>query len=1019
MIHDLLLIGSRSTSSLLSPVLQSPAPTLPVENNSSPNGHTYPSPENLATSPTKNPVQMSPTPKPRSKNPPRPVPRKQRAGTIKPTPSSYSGNDDRGSRENEERGVKMAANTLPAGAYLDTMNGTPPSSISPSPEMLTSSELSRITDGPSVPSGKYPDPNSDSLGKVPVTQSTTTGEGPQQPPLPLKDKGPPPFALPPERKYFSENSVSSGSMIPPLPSKEKPDGPPAPPAPYQRRMSSEKRATMADTRSRSGSPSKPLPYSSTLPANRALDGSRTSESPPRLPRQPRIASPPLPDKDPRFSSPPPPVAPPRNPVPPQDQVPSSTLLPDLPPKDPRFSSSPPPPAAPPRNPAPSQDQVPSSTLLPDLPPKDPRFSSPPPPAAPPKNPLPTHENQMPSPTVNTASDTMPPEEEPPNPPQTYSDSESDEDEGPERSQLVIRSLQQHRKSDAMFIAPQLLNEGGLEETSDFSGTSVEASPAHTSGTIRQQSTGSRQIDHDDDIIPLGGIEESMDPDYMNQDAVETHTSGTIRQQTTGSRQIDHEDDIIPLGGTQEEEEDPDYMNQDAIDEDLEDNMADMNSENDSEDERNCHAGGTRKIIVSQKSDRKGSIDMILGLPLMGGGREDDASDYMNQDAIDDMEEEKEMKDAPGSDYMNQAAVDNATANLEAEATKEDDDTNAWSAIEYMNQSIIDQVHEEIMKQEVENLDYINQDVIDSTFNVVGEPVYDTEDDLTEDELEGEEEGDNVRIHSYKEPLQIRGTFPVKSRTIKPDDDALDYMNQDVVEEVLEGDIIPMVVAGGSADLSMDITQSSWIKDADEPKTPSSGLKTQAEASDGDSQVMVSHDQITDNTPDETRASFCSEDSGASSLDFTCRRQTVGDGLAAGRKGNRPEQPKLKDAREIAQSLDVAIATKPRSKTDAKPLTDSRPPPLNLNSMGSYSSSSQDTPDGVDFQSQFSRDYIPVRHKKYSTAFLITSCVYVCVFSFSSLLPLQPVLPKSAGTFAGGDYGYHKPDFRKFKSTEDP
>ena len=530
---------------------------------------------------------------------------------------------------------------------------------------------------------------------------------------------------------------------------------------------------------------------------------------------------------------------------------------------------------------------------------------------------------------------------------------------------MIRSLRENQGSNTLLVSPQqqqlqrpLQNIGELDDSSDFDRstgttpfTSHESSPWHASGSIRQQKTTSQPKDGDDDDIIM---------------------MGTLSSSAGGVKDEDH-----------------DYMNQDAIDDELSED--DMNSEDDDDDElRNCHVGGTRKFIVAQKDDRKGSIDMILSLPLLGGGNKPDV-DYMNQEAIDDIEveegkENQTTKKSLSSDYMNQAAIDDASAELDLLPTKgaaEDDDAADWSAIEYMNQEVIDMVHQEIEKGKTLGDGYMNQDAIDAVFSGTGSQghFYDTEDDLTEDDMEDMVDADGrMKIHSLKEPLQIRGTSPIKARTLEKTNTNLDYENQDVVEEVLEGDIIPMVIAPSKCDMAVDIdvsshmavnidvsSQSSWTESADVAQPPSSGLKTQAESSSsgGGSQVMVSHDESWNESSEATRASFCTADSTSSSLDYSCPRPSTAEGGVA-RKGGVNEL-KARDE-ERSQSLKAPIlTTKARSNTDAHAITE-RPPPLSLVSQHSNSSSlnsSQSTPttsDTVDFagQSRFGRDYIPVR-----------------------------------------------------------
>ena len=85
--------------------------------------------------------------------------------------------------------------------------------------------------------------------------------------------------------------------------------------------------------------------------------------------------------------------------------------------------------------------------------------------------------------------------------------------------------------------------------------------------------------------------------------------------------------------------------------------------------------------------------------------------------------------------------------------------------DYMNQEAIDQAN-------IVDTDYMNQDAIDQSLA--------DEDDVNATNME-------------RQHFTIRGSAPIKSRTLehKNNDDGRDYENQNIVDEVLEGDIIPV------------------------------------------------------------------------------------------------------------------------------------------------------------------------------------------------------------------------------------
>ena len=463
---------------------------------------------------------------------------------------------------------------------------------------------------------------------------------------------------------------------------------------------------------------------------------------------------------------------------------------------------------------------------------------------------------------------------------------------------------------------------------------------------------------------LEAEESGDDTPFTSQECSPLHVTASIRQLTSGSQQKDHEDDVILMGGL----DDPDYMNQDTID--LISNE-DADSEGESEEEDENHVGSPRKIIMSQRSD---SFDEILVGGGDGGGRgnfdymnqetiqetiDEFDPDYMNQETIDDLDTNPDYMNQEtiddldtNPDYMNQAVIDSTVQ----ETTNQNEDDDLWKSIDCMNQGNID------LLKSVPETDYMNQEVVDTV--LVGQvPLasdcdhqgfdVDTEEEFTEDE------DDHIRINSYKGPLQIHGT--IKTRTLPPASNDQDYENQDVVEEVLDGDIIPMMMilepggGGGDArtmspavtqsgDITMEVSRSDW--EAKETTTttttttamseeePHLGLRTQAEVSSNGQ--VVSHDSWSKSSV--ARTSVCSNEDG--------------EGLMPLHSNERSREGCTR-SHSVRASISEPLLRKPRSHTEAIGL-DSKPHPLNI----ATTQSSLEETDGFSYD-PFSRDYIPV------------------------------------------------------------
>ena len=116
------------------------------------------------------------------------------------------------------------------------------------------------------------------------------------------------------------------------------------------------------------------------------------------------------------------------------------------------------------------------------------------------------------------------------------------------------------------------------------------------------------------------------------------------------------------------------------------------------------------------------------------------------------------------DYMNQEVIDKVTQDADDDIIMVTPKPREESE-DYMNQEAIDKANQD--------MDYMNQDAIDQSLA--------DEDDVNATNIE-------------REHFVIRGSSPIKSRTLelkRAADKDRDYENQDMVDEVLEGDIIPV------------------------------------------------------------------------------------------------------------------------------------------------------------------------------------------------------------------------------------
>ena len=503
---------------------------------------------------------------------------------------------------------------------------------------------------------------------------------------------------------------------------------------------------------------------------------------------------------------------------------------------------------------------------------------------------------------------------------------------------VNSPLLPHKESDVSILAPPTSESPPIytdsEEEEDEWETkliSIQSSKSH--------SGNSKMMLQPNDSKGNSDSMKTVDTPFSSQENSPLHTSTIIRQQISGSSLSNHESDDIIVTGPTVQPVDPDYMNQEAIDDELSD----------------VEDGGVQKrIIVSHRSESE--KDDILGLMV----QDHRDTDYMNQETIDEIDLNQDyinqesidkVNDIP--DYINQENIDkNALLELALE-----EEEAVWKNIEFINQNTIDRV--QLQLEESKMAEYMNQEVIDATFvsqlDNGNFNLYDTDNECTEDELDDDDDTENGKIRS-KEPLQIRGTSPIKSHTLKgASDSGKDYENQDV----LDGDIIPMVIASMESETLPCFnlpTQTPMGHDGFVVRNGSEDTtlivrdppKTQAEMSSSNHNQTALYDTLSGF--DSTRFPVCSNDQTSTSLDFNCSFQS---------NNSRPAKYEqddlhLKKAQLtfVHTSSGSPILTKERSLTDI-PGFESQ----------SSASSQATTPGSNDVdannQDPFHRDYIPV------------------------------------------------------------
>ena len=249
---------------------------------------------------------------------------------------------------------------------------------------------------------------------------------------------------------------------------------------------------------------------------------------------------------------------------------------------------------------------------------------------------------------------------------------------------------------------------------------------------------------DDDIILVGGLDGRPQPTA----AVTVNDTGSTPESDEATSSLP------PTLPPKEQPPPPPPITPEDFPEDFSDsNMSDSDEES-----------GPLISIQSSRTHDDDRMMVTQTLPSANGGEQ-----YSDDDDDDD------SSATPSSSVENtpkkKAVIRQSGSSLQRGFTNEDimlvspQPPPDQEGEDYMNQEAIDKANEE-------DRDYMNQDAIDQSLA--------DEDDVN---------ATNVK----KENFVIRGTSPIKSRTLekgglKTDQD---YENQDVVDDVLEGDIIPV------------------------------------------------------------------------------------------------------------------------------------------------------------------------------------------------------------------------------------
>ncbi len=354
------------------------------------------------------------------------------------------------------------------------------------------------------------------------------------------------------------------------------------------------------------------------------------------------------------------------------------------------------------------------------------------------------------------------------------------------------------------LPPSALRNGGNEEDSeeeDLSPPMVLASmpeltaqrePASDSFAASHQIRSVWNDNEDDDIIPVVGLE-SLAPPTTNSDE---RSSGELTPEyNLGASLGEAELNLIvdgafspPVLPPKEHQRHPpppppitpddfpeDFSTSDMSDSDEDSRplMSIQSTRNQQDDDRMmlAHApppssnGGTfyneddsyntTPSSSAESTPKKKTLIRQSGSSLQRGFTDDDIMVVSPKPPMD------------SDDYMNQEAIDMVAQDADDDIIMVTPKPMSLAEVseDYMNQEAIDRANQDT--------DYMNQDAIDQTMA--------DEDDVNATNIE-------------REHFVIRGSSPIKSRTLEVKQRAnvdRDYENQDVVDEVLEGDIIPV------------------------------------------------------------------------------------------------------------------------------------------------------------------------------------------------------------------------------------
>ena len=384
-------------------------------------------------------------------------------------------------------------------------------------------------------------------------------------------------------------------------------------------------------------------------------------------------------------------------------------------------------------------------------------------------------------------DTGPPNFSPPPPPEL-------EDKGeaqvpplpPPRTSTLPPSAQKigdERESEGGRVSPQTqMTLASMPELTGVGLTHTEQVEESTSNNFVPSHQTQSIWNDDDDVIPVVGLSSLAPPTTSIGEGSSSETSP--EHNSLGETELNLTSGGPPVLPPKEQQQQPpppppitpddfpeDYSTSDVSDsdEDIRPLMSIQSTRNQQDDDRMmlAHApssnGGalysddsynTTPSSSAESTPKKKTLIRQSGSSLQRGFTDDDIMVVSPKPPIE------------SEDYMNQEAIDMVNQDMDddiivvtpkpPEPAKESED--------YMNQEAIDKVNQDT--------DYMNQDAIDQSLA--------DEDDVHATNIE-------------RQHFVIRGSSPIKSRTLelKQADKDQDYENQEIVDEVLEGDIIPV------------------------------------------------------------------------------------------------------------------------------------------------------------------------------------------------------------------------------------